>query len=291
MKPLVVISFYDRRPIEPLLQLLDSLDRHDAGVAYERVICVNETGSQPLPVEVTSRVDGVLARVNLGMNIGAWDAAWRQWPHHPAYLFLQDECYAVRDGWLAGALAAVADPSVGLAGESMNTAWDKCWDDLRAGPGQSALPEHFIDGEAANRVDVYLHHIRRYGIDPGAGGRHLRSLAWVARNDVLEQIGGFPVGANYGECIAAEIATSRAVEAKGFKLGQIGPAPFHTFRHIEWNQDQPGGTFTHKPVMHRELQRLKKEVSALQRRVDLPTFGELGKGLLARLGLRKKRPQ
>lgn len=288
MKPLVVISFYDRRPIEPLIHLLDSLDRLDPGAACDRVVCVNSTDAQRLPDAIVSRVDGVLSRANAGMNIGAWDAAWRHWPGRPTYVFLQDECYAVRDGWMEQALAAVKDPRVGLAGESINAGWDKPWEDLRNGPGRDRLPEHLIDGSPENRVDVYLHHMQRFGIDPGSCGRHMRSLVWVARNDVLSAIGGFPQGTNYGECIAAEIGTSRAIEALGLTLRQIGSVPFHAFRHVEWSQDHPGGAFTHKPAMLRELQRLRGEVSELRERLESPSFAELRRGLLARLGLRKE---
>lgn len=288
MKPIVIISFYDRRPVEPLIHLLDSLDAHDPGLQYERVICVNASGGPALPVAVVERVDDLLLRANRGMNIGAWDAAWRQWVGRPVYVFLQDECYAVRDGWMCDALAAVADPDVGLAGEALNDGWDRSWDELRLGPGRDLLPEHFVNGEPANRVDVYLHHIRRFGIDPGTSGRHLRSLAWVARGDALTAVGGFPTGGNYGECIAAEIGVSRSMEAIGLRVRQIGPSPFHAFRHLEWSQDHPGGRYTQKPLMLQEIKRLRGEVGNLRERIARPSFRDLGQGLLARLGLRRE---
>lgn len=281
MKPLVVVSHYDRRSIAPLEGLLDSLDHHPAGVDHERVICVNTTGAPALPDYLKRRVHGVLERNNSGMNIGAWDAAWRHWRGRPAYLFLQDECFAVRDGWMAQVLQALQVPGVGLVGESPNPGWDKPWDVLRDGPGKAALPEHFINGEPANRVDVYLHHIRRYGIDPGEGGRHLRSLAWALRGPVLEQIGGFPLGANYGECIAAEIGVSRSVVAHGMGLGMVGPAPFHVFRHHEWNQDTPGGAYSQKsPGL--EIARLREENAALRARLENPTLADLWRALRRR---------
>ncbi|MFT3755794.1 MAG: hypothetical protein QM769_07565 [Pseudoxanthomonas sp.] len=280
MKPLVVISHYDRRSAEPLVGLLDSLDRFPAGADYERVISVNATGAPPLPASLRQRVHGVLERPNVGMNIGAWDAAWRHWPGRPVYLFLQDECFAVREGWMTLALQALEASGVGMAGESPNPAWDNSWDALRKGPGKAELPEHFIGDRSANRVDVYLHHMRRYGIDPGEGGRHLRSLVWAMRGSVLELIGGFPQGGNYGECIAAEIGVSRSVLAHGLALGMIGPSPFHAFRHLEWNQDQPGGPFTQKPPQ--ELLRLRQENADLRARLDNPTLSDLWRALQRR---------
>ena len=280
MKPLVVISHYDRRSAEPLTGLLDSLDRFTAGVGHERVISVNATGAPALPASLRQRVHGVLERPNAGMNIGAWDAAWRHWPGRPAYLFLQDECFAVRDGWMALVMQALEAPGTGLVGESLNPAWDKPWDRLREGPGKAELPEHFIDGCPANRVDVYLHHMRRYGIDPGEGGRHLRSLVWALRGPVLEAIGGFPQGANYGECIAAEIGVSRAVASRGLALATLGPAPFHAFRHLEWSQG-PGGPYTQiSPGL--ELSRLQEENAQLRMRLDNPTLSDLWRALWRR---------
>lgn len=264
--PLVVISFYDRRPVEPLEALLDSLDRHPAGAAHERVICVNAGGGPALPDALAQRVQAVHVRANDGMNIGAWNAAWQRWNDRPAYLFLQDECRAVTDGWLDAYLCALADAGVGLVGECLNPSWEATWEALRDGPGRARLPEHEIDGVPANRVDVYLAAMRRFGIDPGATGRHLRALAWATTGDVMRRIGGFPQGRGYGECIAAEIGVSRAVEAAGLRLRQVGPAPFHVFRHREWNQDTPGGPFTHRPVQLMELQALRAEVERLRER-------------------------
>lgn len=283
MRPLLAVSFYDRRPIEPLLDFLDSLDRHPAGAAYERMLCINATGAPPVPTVVRDRFDDVFERPNAGMNIGAWDAAWRRWPGRDAYVFVQDECYVVRDGWLPSALGAVTAHGIGMAGESLNAAWNRPWSELRTTVGENVLPEHFIDGQPANRVDVYLHHMRRYGIEPGDSGRHLRSLVWVLRGEVLERIGGFPSGANYGECIAAEIGVSRAVESLGLELRELGPLPFHVFRHREWNQDRPGGPFSHKPVMQQELKRLREEVAVLRQRVEQPRFGDVMRMWMRRL--------
>lgn len=263
-RPLVVISFYDRRPVAPLEALLDTLDAHPAGVDHDRVVCINAGGGPALPDAIAQRVHDVLVRPNDGMNIGAWDAAWRHWKGRPAYLFLQDECRSVADGWLQAFLDALADPAVGLVGESLNATWDAPWDALRDGPGMHRLPEHVLDGVAANRVDVYLDALRRFGIDAGDRARHLRALIWAIRGPVLQAIDGFPQGRNYGECIAAEIGVSRAIEAAGLQLRQVGPSPFHVFRHREWNQDRAGGAFTHRPVHLDELRALRAEVEQLR---------------------------
>jgi hypothetical protein len=241
----IIISFYDRRPIAPLWQLVSALDSHEPGREYCVGLVINRTGDHPLALPASDRLIEVHERPNLGMNIGAWDAGWRHFRGFETYVFLQDECYPVRSGWL-DALARTAErPEVGLVGESINTAWDKPWDVLRNKQASVAMPEHFVNGAPANRVDAYLDFMRRHAIPPGPTGRHVRSLIWAARREALERFGGFPIGANYGECIAAEIGTTKRVEAAGLHAVQVSEQPFTFVRHREWNQDEPGGPFMH----------------------------------------------
>lgn len=219
--------------------------RNDAGGAFEALVVVNATGERSLELPSLGFPVSVVYRENLGMNIGAWEHGWRSNPGRGAYVFLQDECRIVREGWLRALMDAALQPGVGLVGESLNPAWSHSWDRLAAVHAGVQLPEHFIDGAPAERVAVYRHHMARWGVEPGADGVHLRSLVWAANENVLRLIGGFPIGANYGECIAAEIAVSRKCVAAGLTVQQVRSAPFHFVRHREWNQDLPGGAFVH----------------------------------------------
>ncbi|WP_462114334.1 hypothetical protein [Lysobacter xanthus] len=232
---------------------------------------------------IRCRFDDVLERPNDGMNIGAWDAAWRRWPGRSAYLFVQDECRAIADDWFARYLHILDQPGVGLVGECFNAAWDAAWDSLRNGPGRDRLPEHRLDGRDANRVDVYLDAMRRFGIEPGPRGRHLRALTWAVSGTTMQAIGGFPSGRNYGECIAAEIAVSRAVESQGLALRQVGDAPFDVFRHREWNQEHAGGAFTHRAVYLRERDALREQLARLQREAA-PDWRRWLRAVFARAG-------
>lgn len=242
---LVVVSYYDRRPVESLWRLFQSLRLFDFGRSLDICIIVNRTGSHEIVFPQSPQLIGVVERENLGMNIGAWDLGWRQFNSYHTYLFLQDDCYVVRKGW-ADALASAAEQvDTGLAGESLNLSWDKDWSQLRQSQLAASLPEHFVDGRVANRVDTYLDFFVREGIPAGNGGKHLRALVWAARRAVLERIGGFPIGRNYGECIAAEIGTSKRVESLGLAVRQVAAEPFRYVRHQEWNQDRPGGPFVH----------------------------------------------
>ncbi len=242
-RAVVVVSFYDRRPVACLEDLLRSLARHSAGRDFEVVVVVNQTRDNLPTLPSTPYPLTVIGRENTGMNIGAWEAGWRHVPNRPVYVFMQDECLVMRDGWLAAYADRCAEPGVGLVGESLNPAWDRSWSHLRVLHAGARMPDHLIDGNPADRVDVYLDCMRRWGVDPGETASHLRSLVWAATHATLSRIGGFPIGANYGDCIAAEIAVSRKIVAAGLRVVQARQAPFYFTIHREWNQDRPGGHY------------------------------------------------
>jgi hypothetical protein len=110
---------------------------------------------------------------------------------------------------------------MGLVGESFNSKWNKPWSELQKKKADSAMPDHFVDGKPAHRVSAYLDFMARHNINPGRNGGHLRALIWALRGDTLRAIDGFPIGNNYGECIAAEIAVSKKVEALGLEVVQL----------------------------------------------------------------------
>jgi len=242
---LVVVSFYDRRQTDELYDLLGSLGRNSAGCAFDVLVVVNQARQVPIELPPTPFKADVIYRENTGMNIGAWDAGWRHSQDYMYCVFLQDECLVQQDGWLRALIERIDAPGVGMVGESLNLKWDKPWADLERINTGAFMPDHLIDGRPAERVQVYLHYMRKWGIDPGKSGRHLRSLVWAFRRDVLERIDGFPVGVNYGECIAAEISVGRAVEALGLSVAQCGEKEFTFIWHREWNQDRPGQPYSH----------------------------------------------
>lgn len=242
-RAVVVISFYDRRPTTCLLDLLGSLARHAPGREFEVVVVVNQTRDQLPALPATPYPLTLIGRENTGMNIGAWEAGWRRLPGRPLYVFMQDECLVIRDGWLSAYADRCAEPGVGLVGESLNLAWDRPWSHLRVIHAGARMPDHLIDGNPADRVDVYLDCMRRWGVDPGESASHLRSLVWAATHATLSRIDGFPIGGNYGDCIAAEIAVSRKVEAARLRVVQVRQAPFYFTMHREWTQDSPGGHY------------------------------------------------
>lgn len=244
-KTLVVISYYDRRPSNNLFDLIESLYRYSAGDEFDTCVVVNRTKRDSLTLPDKYSYISVEYRQNLGMNIGAWDYGWRSHEGYRDYLFLQDECYVIRDQWLAGYRSCLSDPQVGMVGESIPRLWYKDWPSLRQFFAGVALPEHSFDGEPVNRIDFYLKFFKEHDVEPGETGRHLRSVIWCLPAPVLEKIGGFLIGRNYGECIAAEIAASKQVEALGLRVVQAKDEEFFYIRHLEYNQDFPGSPYAH----------------------------------------------
>ena len=147
---------------------------------------------------------------------------------------------------------------VGLFAESVNTAWNKDWQGIREREKNTVMPEHEKDGRQINRVDLYLDFFESQGIDPGVSGRHARALVWFISGDMLQKIDGFPMGRNYGECIAAEIGVSKKIESLGYQVEQFSKYAFSFIRHFEWNQDFAGGEYTKHPVLLRKLERLSQ---------------------------------
>jgi hypothetical protein len=253
---LVVISYYDRRPVDELHQLLKTIREYAAGIDFDICVVVNSTSDTRLNFDTETPIE-VLYRSNLGMNIGAWDYGWRNHRSYDDYLFLQDECYVVREGWLAAFRRRGAESGVGMVGESINHSWDRSWDELHRQQEGIVLPDHVVDGKTVNRVKYYLKFLSDVGIESGRSGRHLRSLVWYFRGDVLSRIGGFPIGRNYAECIASEIGVSKRVESLGLRVEQVEDEPFRYIRHHEWNQDRPGAPFTHSSMIRRRIAELE----------------------------------
>ena len=267
---LVVISFYDRRDIDNLDKLLCSMQRHDAGADYSVCIVVNRTSD--VKISPGFNVDSILYRNNTGMNIGAWDFGWRKNPGFSDYLFLQDECYICKDGWISAFQEAAREPKVGLVGEALNTKWDQSWDRLKKLQQDICLPEHEINGCKANRVDVYLKFLSDHNVPAGSNGKHMRSLVWFFRHDVMKRIDGFPGGGNYGECIASEIGVSKKIESLGLSVIQVKEMPFYFIRHLEWNQDSVASEYSHKSIRAKQKNELKNENKRLNGLLQTPSW-------------------
>jgi len=185
------------------------------------VVVNSETGARIEMPALEIKVP-VFYRENTGMNIGAWDHGWRSLPEHELFIFLQDECYIRKPGWLAEYVGLLRDPSVGMVGESL--------------PPKYAIPweQGFALPQRRRRYLNWYARITKLGIDPGENGLHLQSVIWAARRDTLVKINGFHIGVDKSECLAIEVGVCRAVVAQGLRLVQVGKHSFEWVGHPQW---------------------------------------------------------
>jgi len=233
MQVKVIISYYNERNPDDLSRLLDSMDNFDSGHDYTTLIVVNRALDRELILPEVHAHHRIVYRQNIGYNIGAWDYAWRLCQDTDFFLFLQDDCKIVKDNWLRAFVRFGKNPKMGLIGESIS--WKSKWSDLDTDLKLTTIADgHFINSEPSSRIHAYYEAFRLWGIDPGDRADHVQSLVWAARRDVLLVVDGFPHGANYGEAIAAEIATSRKINTAGYHISQVHWRPFHYISHPQW---------------------------------------------------------
>lgn len=230
---LVVISCWLDRGIDDLLALAGQLRRSPDAPRYDLLAVVNGD-ADTLPAALRDFPGDVLLRPNIGYNLGAWDAGWRARPGYGHYLFLQDECRLLREGW-AREWPRRCRGETGVLGESLSVDWDRPWPELHAIGPPGDKPEHCLDGRPVDRATFYLACLARWGIPAGPTARHLQTLVLFAAAEVLEAVDGFRCGRGYGEAIAAEIGFSRAVEAAGWRIEQAGRRRFEWFEHPQWS--------------------------------------------------------
>jgi hypothetical protein len=208
------------------------MDVYYAGAPFDLVIVCN--GGDQTPLVVPDRFQRlnprILDRENTGYNLGAWDWGWKNSDGYEFYLFLQDECVIKRPNWVLGFEFRMSrDPGIGLLGESFM--YDRMtWSFIR-----EAVDRDF-EHPASSDIDYYLSLLTRHGIDPGPTGTHMQSLIMFTSRRILDEIGGFPLfGFTKREAIASEIAISRLIESRGYRLAMVEDIPFTLIGHSEWN--------------------------------------------------------
>ena len=237
-KNLVVISHYDKRPVKNLIGLLKSMVDHEPGTAFDVCVVVNQETDRVVELPELPFRTTILYRQNVGMNIGSWNHGWHQNLGYEHYVFLQDECIIRRNGWLSGLVECLKAPGVGMVGECVNYRWSKPWEELIA--GNSGNGTHPATGISADRARLCLEFIRSRNISAGDTGLHLRSLVWGFSRETLLALKEFPMGRDYDECVAAEIAVSRQVEDLGLSISQAHRFPFYYVVHRQWINTYPG---------------------------------------------------
>ncbi len=211
----------------------------EAGSPFDLVVVCNGGDVQPLslPNEFDPLRPRVLNRENTGWNLGAWDHGWRNSGDYQHFLFLQDDCFLKKPGWLGEFVFRFEnDPGIGLLGEEI--IWDEMtWSFVRKATdrdlGRLAWPED----EPVHPLDTYQALMKQRGVPPGEVGTHLPSLILFTSRKILEEVGGFPlIGSTYREAVACEIGISRAVAAKGYRIARVQNRSFGLIGHPQWTQ-------------------------------------------------------
>lgn len=231
----VIISYWTGHAPGRLYRLLSQLYRHDARLPFSVTVVCNGGDKNPLvlPRRYTKRGVKVLNRANSGYNIGAWEHGWRNDHGSKYFLFLQDECYIVKRGWLKAFVDKIqASPEIGLLGESIN--WKRSWEEQRTNPIAAKCLNR--DGEEPfNSIDFLRDFLIRQGIPPGETAEHLQSLILFSSRKVLQAIDGFPCRDIYAEAVGAEIGISKKVVAQGYKIAMVGDKPYSYIGHRQWS--------------------------------------------------------
>ena len=230
-KTLITISHYNKRNKLNLTNLLKSLKNQNSDL----LIVMNDDDSSFEKNDIFQNVK-TLIRPNTGMNIGSWNSSYFNNKNFDFYIFVQDECKILNIDFVKKYVFELSKNDIGITGESINYKWANKWEDI----ANSSL--NYIVGYNAlkrpvYRVQYYLSLIKKWGIEPGLTGLHLRSLVWGFKREVLEKLFPFPLGNTKEECIASEIAVSKKVEQLGLKVTQIHEKPFKYISHFEWKLD------------------------------------------------------
>lgn len=228
---LVVISHYAGRQLDCLRDLISQVS-----VLTKNILIVINDDKKLEEHKDFYNGFPVIIRPNIGMNIGAWNAAFEHYPDYMFYIFLQDECLLVRPDFLDAYRRELSLSGVGMTGESINYKWDLPWQRMLVSP-LNYLTTIFSHGKRLTRVEYYLSLLSAWKIHPGSTGKHLRALVWGFNQSALRQLNGFPLGESKEECIASEIAVSKKIEALGLQVTQISDIPFFYFKHQEWRAD------------------------------------------------------
>ncbi len=237
MRIAAVISTWTGNPSSHLHQLCQSLSQHQPGQDYDLFLSANGLDYSPAN-DLRRLFKEIFVRENTGFNLGSWNYAWQHLTAYDRFLFLQDDCVVLRNGWL-GAFVRRFDRTrnCGLVGETLQYGWAKPWSALC-----SPEPMDRRDRDPVERA-AWAQFVRKTlagcGITEGSTGRHITTVVQFTSRSILEQVKGFNIGETKQEAIAAEIGFSRKIEALGYVLVQVARRRHSVIGHRQW----PKNTF------------------------------------------------
>jgi hypothetical protein len=238
-------------------RLCISLKQYLPGAHYDLFLCANGLEYLP-PKEVESSFKDIFIRENTGFNLGAWDYTWRRLSNYDYFLFLQDDCWVVKDHWLLDFICRFrSSANCGLVGECVTSLCNRAWPVL-TDPRKTlildllkylqnptiSLKEHRF--RRAKRWDFYYNTLVRWEIIPGDTARHATTVVQFTSRRILQEVDGYNIGRNKSEAIAAEIGFSRKIVAYGYNVLQLSRHRHTRIKHRQWAS---GGIWTR--IRHR----------------------------------------
>jgi hypothetical protein len=154
MKNIVIISYWAGRTIKPLLCLLRQIDEIKAGYDFDLAVVCNADNAlnTNFCLNLSDKEIKCFIRENIAYNIGAWDYGWRNLSDYDNYLFLQDDCFIVRENWLKAFVDKFyASQNLGLLGESIN--WKTTWEEVINNKFNVVRNDHSFNSNPMPRVD------------------------------------------------------------------------------------------------------------------------------------------
>ncbi|OUL36823.1 hypothetical protein BV372_05500 [Nostoc sp. T09] len=240
----VVISYWVGSSPKFLYKLIDQIVNIKDELSFPIVLVCNG-GTDiffSLPRKFKKYNIEIVNRPNSGFNIAAWEEGWRS-IEAKNYLFIQDDCFILDDNWYSGFIDRFhSDPTLGLLGERTNPNWDKAWSELKQSYFNQVV--HYYDVASGfdlfPNVDNYLDYLKTHNIPCGEKADHLQSLVLFTTRDVLLEIDGFPLPDNdtKGRAVAAEIAISKKIQSRGYRIDIVGKHPFTYIGHREWTDSK-----------------------------------------------------
>jgi len=233
----VVVCYWTGHKPDDLHRLLGQMMKLDAGSPFDVVVVTNGGDIRPLtlPPRFAPLRPRLIDRENVGYNLGAWEQGWRESEGYEYYLFLQDECFLKRPGWVGDfEFRMDRDPGVGLLGERFM--WERMsWGYIREATDRDLGDSVLSPDEPGHPVQVVQDLLNRHGLPVTETGEHLLALVHFTSRKILEEIGGYPiVGRSYREAVACEVGISRLIQSRGYRISLIKDTRFTLIGHRQW---------------------------------------------------------
>ena len=126
------------------------------------------------------------------------------------------------------------DLKVGLLGEQL--IWScMSWSYVREATDRDLGNSVWPVDESLHPIDFYQDMMEKKGIPKGEEATYINSIVMFTSRKILEEVGGFPLmGLSYREAVASEIATSRVIASRGYKVTRIKGDDLAVISHRQW---------------------------------------------------------